>query len=199
MRSPSAFATAWPATPKAEGERLLPADTSSRQQQVRGGLAPDDCGKRHREGEAVVKTESGKVGAEAAGRGPHPEVRRECEAEATSDRRSLHGRHDGERRRKESQRLAVELCDVLSGVGGEVEAGAEVLSLGGQHDGTAPIGAVELVVRVGNLTDDCRVEEIVRWPAESDHAHVLAVLFDGDPVTRSAQDVHTAMSSRLRQ
>jgi hypothetical protein len=103
--------------------------------------------------------------------------------------------HHRQRGDEETERLGVELGDVLSGVRAEVEAGAEVLSLGGQDDGSAPAGGVEFLVGRGDGRHQSRVEIVVGRPVQAHGGHVLTLALDRDVGGRA----HAVTSDRLRQ
>ena len=134
------------AVTQAERQRLLAADAPPGEQQVRRRLAADDGRQRHRQREAVVEAQAGEVGAEAALRRGHPEVGRQREPAAAADGGALHGGHHGQRGGEQAQRGPVQRGDVLAGVAGEVQPGAEVPALRRQHDRPAPARAVQLLV-----------------------------------------------------
>ena len=126
----------------------------------------------------MMKAQPGEVGREARRRRGHPEVGGQGQTAAAADGGALDGGDDGQRGDEEPQRLGVELGDVLSRVGGEVQAGAEVLPFGGQDDGPAPAGRAELLVGRGDGRDQRGVEVVVGRPVQADDGHVLALALD---------------------
>ena len=143
----------------------------------------------------MVKTQPGEVGREPRRRCGDPEVGGEGEPAPAAHGCSLDRRHHGQRGDEEPQRLGVELGDVLSCVGTEVESGTEVLALGGQDDGPAPTGGVQLLVGRGDPGHHRGVEIVVGWTVQADHGHVVALALDGDVGARA----HAGSSTRLRQ
>ncbi len=93
-----------------------------------------------------MKSDAGKVRAEASLRSGDSKVGRESQPAPTPDRGALHGCYHWQRSSEESERRSIQSWNVFVPVGGEIQSSTEVPPFGREHDDAAPIGPFQLLV-----------------------------------------------------
>jgi hypothetical protein len=148
---------------QADVQCLATGDFLSRVQQSHGVLLSDKRGQGDCQTEAMVETESGEVGHKSGLRARHSKIREEGQAESSSDGCSLNGRHDWRLGMEEPQCFTVQISTVDGLRGYKVDAGAEMLSAGDEHDRSGGRIGVGMLECVRQISEEVYVHKVVRW------------------------------------